>query len=129
MSISAHIRPWVGTCLVFALHLLAMGCSSNDWEVDGIVKSATTNDAVFHAKVALVCGQHGLPDARDLITQTDDRGRFSFAGKGKTPSDCSVKIEEERFVRQETKLSEDAFRKGSANGKRLVLETSLSPRK
>lgn len=104
-------------------------CSSNDWEIEGTVKNATSSEAVFHAKVSLVCGQHGLPDARDLTTQTNDRGHFSFAGKGKIPADCSVKIEEERFSRHETKLSEDAFRKGSSNGKRFVLDTLLHPHK
>ncbi len=93
------------------------------------MRSATTNDAVYRAKVSLACGAHGAPDPRDLVTQTDDGGRYKLAGKGSNPTDCSVKIEEARFIRQETKLSEDAFKKGNVSGKRLVLDSTLTPRK
>ena len=116
-----------GQALLIVCAVALAACSSNDWEIEGTVRSATSSEAVYHAKVALACGPHSLPDPRDMAMQTDERGRFAFSGKGKAPTDCSIKIEEERFVRQETKLSEDAFRKG--NGKRFVFDAVLTPRK
>jgi hypothetical protein len=104
-------------------------CTSNDWEIEGTVRSATTNEPVYRAKVSLACGAHGAPDPRDMTTQTDDRGRYALAGKGSNPADCSVKIEEDRFIRQETKLSEGAFKKGNVGGRRLTLDSALTPRK
>jgi hypothetical protein len=125
----SRTRDHADSIAKLAVLVALAACSSNDWEIEGTVRSATTNDAVYRAKVSLACGAHGAPDARDMTTQTDDRGRYKLAGKGSNPADCSVKIDEERFIRQETKLSEGAFKKGSVGGHRLALDSALTPRK